>query len=108
MDTDILNSYEYCNTYNIDYFDDLESNELLGEQKRYNSLWEAVILQAMIDLTSNYKRTENKLEKIKAFNWINDLHDDFITVCYFTGYSPIYVRNKARKIMFKGLNSCSK
>ncbi|KJV69076.1 hypothetical protein [Candidatus Neoehrlichia procyonis] len=105
MDTDVLNSYEYYDMYDIHCSNNLESNELLEEQKRYSSLWGAVILQAMIDLNSNYKRTENKLEKIKAFNWINDLHDDFITVCYFAGYSPVYVRKKARKVMLKVLNS---
>ncbi|MGN7661528.1 MAG: hypothetical protein ACTJLK_02780 [Anaplasma sp.] len=55
----------------------------------------------MIDVTSNYKRTENVLEKMKAFNWINDSHSDFIAVCHLAGYDPIYVRNKMKEVISK-------
>ncbi|ACZ49044.1 hypothetical protein ACIS_00416 [Anaplasma centrale str. Israel] len=109
MDSNLLNFYNYCGVYDNLATDPLQSvggeEETVGEQKRYSSLWGAVILQAMIDITSNYKRTENNIEKMKAFNWINDLHSDFITVCHFAGYNPAYVRNKMRDIVSKSLSS---
>ena len=107
MNSDLLNFYNYCGVYDglaTDPLHNVEDEETVGEQKRYSSLWGAVILQAMIDITSNYKRTENNIEKVKAFNWINDLHSDFITVCHFSGYNPAYVRDKMRDIVSKSLS----
>ncbi|MCU7611901.1 hypothetical protein [Anaplasma capra] len=107
MNSDLLNFYSYYGTYDnlaTDQPNNAENGETVDEQKRYNALWGAVILQAFIDITSNYKRTENNLEKVKAFNWINDLHYDFITVCHFAGYNPIYVRNKMRDIVSRSLS----
>ncbi|MFV9838823.1 MAG: hypothetical protein AB8U44_02240 [Aaplasma endosymbiont of Hyalomma asiaticum] len=97
MNSDLLNFYNYCGIYegfSTDRSYNLEDSETLSENTRYSALWGAVILQAMIDVTSNYKRTENNIEKTKAYNWISDLHSDFITVCHFSGHNPIYVRNK--------------
>lgn len=58
-----------------------------------------VILQAMIDITSNYKRTENNIEKSKAYNWVSDMHSDFITVCHLAGYHPMYVKRKMHMLL---------
>ncbi|WDM85071.1 hypothetical protein K6025_04385 [Ehrlichia sp. JZT12] len=96
MNYDTLNFYENYDTYDIDYMCD---SEILEEHISYQSMWKAVILQAIIDSTSNYRRMENKLEKIKATSWLNDLSKDFINVCHFAGYSPLSVQSKARKII---------
>ncbi|QJC27336.1 hypothetical protein ANPL_01125 [Anaplasma platys] len=106
MNSDLLNFYNYCGVYegfSTDRSYNLEDGETLSENTRYKSLWGAVILQAFIDITSNYKRTENNLEKTKAYNWINDMHSDFITVCHLAGYNPVYVRNKMRGMLSKSL-----
>ena len=99
MNYDTLNFYENCDAYNINYTDYIQDNGLLEEYISYQSMWKAVILQAIIDSTSNYKRMENKLERIKAASWLNDFSEDFINVCHFAGYSPLSVQSKARRIM---------
>ena len=76
-----------------------KEGEISSEDVRYRALWGAVILQALLDITSNYKRTEYLVEKVKAFNWIKDMHADFITVCHLAGYSPVYVRRKMQALM---------
>lgn len=63
------------------------------------SLWRAVILQAIIDSTSNYKRKEYQLEKKKAQSWLTNMNEDFKTVCLMAGYEPYYVQTKARNIL---------
>ncbi|QGR02680.1 hypothetical protein EDL79_03455 [Ehrlichia ruminantium] len=97
MNYDILNLYEYYGIYND--VDSVHDNELSEEYMSYQSIWKAVILQAIIDSTSNYKRMENKIEKIKANNWFNDYSQDFVNVCHFAGYSSLSVQNKAKKII---------
>ncbi|ABD44601.1 hypothetical protein ECHHL_0332 [Ehrlichia chaffeensis str. Heartland] len=99
MNYDTLNFYEYYDTCDVDCADYVCSNGVLEEHISYQSMWKAVILQAIIDSTSNYRRMENKLEKIKATNWLNDFSRDFITVCHFAGYNPLSVRNKAKRII---------
>ncbi|WP_078400123.1 hypothetical protein [Ehrlichia ruminantium] len=97
MNYDTLNLYEYHGIYNdVDYVYDSELSE---EYMSYQAIWKAVILQAIIDSTSNYKRMENKIEKIKASNWFNDYSEDFVTVCHFAGYSALTVQTKAKRII---------
>ncbi|MGN7618587.1 MAG: hypothetical protein ACTJLM_00990 [Ehrlichia sp.] len=99
MNYDTLNFYEYCDAYSTNYTDYMHDGELLEEHISYQSMWKAVILQAIIDSTSNYRRMENRLEKIKATNWLSDLSEDFVNVCHFAGYSPLSVQSKARRII---------
>lgn len=63
------------------------------------ALWRAVILQAIIDSLSEAKRTENKVEKERAKAWLLNMSNDFIEVCNMAGYSPYYVREKAKFIL---------
>ncbi len=68
------------------------------------SLWRAVILQAVIDACSRSKKKVNKIERKKAQSWLLDMSDDFISVCNMANYNPHYVRRKAKEIMIqKGL-----
>ncbi len=66
-------------------------------ESNIRSLWRAVILQAIIDATGDYKRTENKLEKDKAKAWIEEEGEEFKLVCELAGYNHKYVKNKALK-----------
>ncbi len=65
------------------------------------SLWKAVILQAIIDATTNYKRKEYQLEKQKAISWLLKWNDDFITVCSMANCDPRYVRARAQAVLDK-------
>ncbi|KJV65484.1 MULTISPECIES: hypothetical protein [Ehrlichia] len=99
MSYDSLNFYEYYDTYDVDCTDCVCDNRVLEEYMSYQSMWKAVILQAIIDSTSNYRRMENKLEKVKATNWLNDFSKDFITVCHFAGYNPLNIQSKTKSII---------
>ncbi len=67
--------------------------------KNIQALWRAVILQALIDATSNYKRREYQLEKEKARSWLLCMSDSFVDVCSMAGYEPHYVQKKAKFIL---------
>ncbi|UQD54080.1 hypothetical protein [Anaplasma phagocytophilum] len=102
MNYDLLGLYHYSGKYDgfsTDRSSNAECGETHSEQTRYSSLWGAVILQAMIDITSNYKRTENNIEKSKAYNWVSDMHNDFTTVCHLAGYHPMYVKRKMHRLL---------
>ncbi|MBQ4875441.1 MAG: hypothetical protein HRK26_04985 [Rickettsiaceae bacterium H1] len=67
--------------------------------KNIESLWRAVILQAVIDAKNNYKRKEYQLEKEKARSWLLNLNNDFISVCIMAGCDPRYVQAKAKNVL---------
>lgn len=69
------------------------------------SLWKAVILQAVIDATSNYKRKEYQLEKDKAKSWLLNLNESFISVCLMAGCDPRYVQARAKNVLENGRNA---
>ena len=69
------------------------------------SLWRAVILQAIIDIVNNSSRTENKIAKIEAKQWVFKENDDFYEVCHLAGYTVKYVRKKIMEIMRQNLIS---
>lgn len=87
------------NSTNINFFDYFKTDPLMDDIERYRSLWKAVILQAVTDAISSNKRTEIQLEKKKATAWLFDPNQDFNIVCEYAGYSPAYVRDKARLII---------
>jgi len=59
------------------------------------SLFRAVIMQSLIDIVSNSKRTEDKLAKRDAIDWMQINNPDFNTVCLFANLSPKWVLQKA-------------
>lgn len=59
------------------------------------ALWRAIIMQAILDLTSNSSRTEEKLAKKQAESWLLGNSIDFLDVCRWAEYSPQRVRSKA-------------
>jgi hypothetical protein len=69
------------------------------------SLWRAVILQSIIDIINNSSRTENKIAKIEAKQWVFKENDDFYEVCNLAGYNAKYVRKKIMEIMRQNLVS---
>ena len=89
----------------IDHYDYKEINERSDkdpEHRCYTSLWGAVILQALVDATTDYKRTEYRIEKKKSTEWLLEATSDFISVCQMASMSPKYVRDKAKEIIMEG------
>ena len=69
------------------------------EYYRYRAMWRAVILQAFIDITNNYTRTEDKIAKYNAKSWLLKMSNDFIDVCVLADYDPYFVMQKAKEVI---------
>ena len=87
--------------------EELESSKSEIETYMYQnrSLWRAVILQTIIDILNNSARTENKIAKIEAKQWVFYDNEDFKQVCHLAGYNTQYVRKKIMEIMRQNLIS---
>lgn len=68
-------------------------NPVRGE----NSLWIAVITQAMMDALSRSRNPEARYHKQAAHQWLTGNSKDFLLVCSFAGMDPDYIRRKAKK-----------
>ena len=89
--TEILNELDLLNEN-----DGANDNNLTGEK----ALWQSVIMQAVIDIMSNSKRTSEKVAKNKAESWFNMNDRNFLMVCQMAELDPIFlIRNV--KILIK-------
>ena len=66
------------------------------EEKRYQGLWKAVILQAFQDAMSANAKHEFKTLKRSATFWLRGTTSDFYLVCSHAGMEPSKVINRAR------------
>ena len=78
-----------------DIRDEIEGNDSLHPHSGEQSLWRAVITQALMDASSKSKKMEMKYEKSQALCWITGYGEDFKTVCDFAGYAPDYIRENS-------------
>lgn len=58
-------------------------------------IWQAVILQALMDASANGKRAETQKAKREARSWLEDNSADFQLVCENAGLQPHYVKRIA-------------
>ncbi len=63
------------------------------------SLWRAVITQALSDCASNSNKKELRYEKAKALAWIHSDSADFLEVCEYAGFEPDYIKKKAKEAL---------
>lgn len=81
---------------NAQIFLEDSENHLLSTQSQWQrALWRAVILQAFMDSVSNCQRTESKIAKHSARDWLTGMGKDFKLVCSMAGYNATYVKRKA-------------
>ena len=66
------------------------------------ALWRAVIMQAMLDITTKSSRTEDQIASYHAKIWFMEDSEDFRMVCCMADYSHVYVRNKALELIGYG------
>ena len=92
---DILWSFNKSND-NVNFSTD--NDTLDAYKKPIVSLWRAVILQAIMDIVTDYKRTDDKVEKFYAKNWALNFSEDFITVCEFAELDPKSVHKNIKEI----------
>lgn len=75
-----------------------EFNPTRGEQ----AMWRGVITQALMDASSNSKKTEAIYFKGEALHWLLEGGQDFSIVCYYAGLEPDYVRRMAKNALERG------
>lgn len=69
-----------------------------GEQ----SLWRAVITQALMDASSNSKKVIDKVERARALAWFSMRNKDFLLVCALADLDPRYVLKKVKEAIARG------
>lgn len=71
-----------------------ESNEILS--KGEIALWNAVITQALMDVSSKSKKSDARQAKYDAICWLTSMEADFHNICIMAGFDPDYVATKVR------------
>ena len=68
-----------------------------GSMSRYRSLWRAVIMQAIVDSSSNSVHSRNVRYKSIASEWLEEGGTAFDEVCELADLDPGYVQARIRK-----------
>lgn len=66
------------------------------DERRYQGLWRAVIIQAFQDAMSNNNKHEFKLLKSSAKSWLKGKSKEFRIVCSHANMEPSEVTARAR------------
>lgn len=97
----ILISSERISKKEVEQLEDKDS-EKLNEIKNYQSLWRAVITQALMDAGNNCKKPEYKKIKAEAISWLSGYSDGFEQVCIMADLPADYVKQKAKEAIKRG------
>lgn len=63
------------------------------------AIWRAVIVQTLMDASSNSKKKENLQWKEEALIWLRGNSRDFMEVCHYAGFEPEFVRDTAKRAL---------
>ncbi|MDX2095181.1 MAG: hypothetical protein SFW64_04500 [Alphaproteobacteria bacterium] len=66
------------------------------------SIWRAVITQALMDAASQSRKSEARRSRSDALNWLLSDSRDFEAVCDNAGFDPGYVRRRAKEALARG------
>ncbi len=72
------------------------------ETRGEESLWKAVITQALMDAGSNSTKREARVDRARAISWLSGRSQDFLTVCSLAGLEPYYVIERVGKALERG------
>ena len=64
-------------------------------------LWQAVIMQAVLDITQKAHSALKETEKDQAAAWLNGRNRDFVTVCDLADMNPQFVYEKREALIQK-------
>ncbi len=62
-------------------------------------IWRSVIVQALMDASSNSRKKENLQWKEEALIWLRGTSRDFLIVCQYAGFEPEFVRDMAKRAL---------
>jgi uncharacterized protein (UPF0147 family) len=71
--------------------------EINGEK----ALWQAVVVQAVMDILSNAKCPKVRRAKKQALNWLKKSNEDFLMVCSFAGFDPDFVIRGMKRALYR-------
>lgn len=66
------------------------------------SIWRAVITQALMDAASQSRKSEARRSRNDALNWLLSDTRDFEAVCDNAGFDPSYIRRRAKEALARG------
>ena len=66
------------------------------------SIWRAVITQALMDAASQSRKSEARRSRSDALNWLLSDSRDFEAVCDNAGFEPGYIRRRAKEALARG------
>ena len=87
-----------------------QTNSPYEETSDYNptateqSMWRAVVVQALMDASSMSKKAEMQQYKREALVWLRGNSEDFFTVCYYAGLDPECTREMIKDALARGCN----
>lgn len=87
--TNVSNRHRYDPTLGEPY------NNVACEQ----ATWRSVIVQALMDASSNSRKKENLQWKEEALVWLRGNTKDFVIVCHYAGFEPEFVRDMAKRAL---------
>ncbi len=88
----------YSNVYNASFHQRTSGSFADHEQ----SIWRAVITQALMDAASQSRKSEARRSRSDALNWLLSDSRDFEVVCDNAGFDPGYIRRRAREALARG------
>jgi hypothetical protein len=68
----------------------------------HQSLWRAVIMQALMDAATRSRKPEALYHKREAYAWLTEGSRDFVMVCDYANLDPGYVRIAAKHALARG------
>jgi hypothetical protein len=80
---------------------DINAKDLSGEI----ALWQSVIMQAVLDATSESKDIKSKIERAKTIAWFSLNNKDFMLVCSLSELNPHFVISGLKKVLKKNKRS---
>lgn len=67
------------------------------QERNVRGLWRAVIMQAVLDVTSRSKNRRAVGRKNRAKDWLSKKDEHFMQTCCFAGMEPDYVQTQVNK-----------
>lgn len=69
---------------------------MIQQAQRCEKLWEAVLAQAIRDLTSCPSRAKDQIIRTRTVRWFNKNNSGFVSVCYLAGRMPDQILKAVR------------
>lgn len=90
------------NTSSINYIFSSQQRTFGSFADHEQSIWRAVITQALMDAASQSRKSEARRTRHDALSWLLSNSRDFESVCDNAGFDPGYVRRRVKEALARG------